>query len=337
MADVDEAIAATAVGLNEDAKAARKRSSKAKAEPQAGQLVDGSGEVLLDAGPSAVVEPAPGEVDEALGKLGDAVARKESDVDLSEEGHLTAIERMENLASDYEIATKALVPDVRDFLLDQIKARPKPWSATSQGEQRDVAAACEHAAVELVRKVVEAVAADSSRQPIRCLLVGYSDKADDIKVDLKVKALSEEEGVEAVVGLHRAKGKHVLVTVASVDDYRGDGREAETLPDQPDLSFEAGSEITDEDLAGEDLGPGEVPPEERPAKPHDAHPLAHDELVALPSGDRTGRVRVNLKSETIEAEVPPENEGGTGFVHELRAATPQELAAERDRTADFSA
>lgn len=168
------------------------------------------------------------------------------------EQHESALGRMEQAATDLALrATSGLVFDVRDFLLDQIKARPKPWSATSQDEQRDIAAACEHIAKELVRKVIEAIASDG-RTSIRALLVSYGEK-DGIEVKLKVKTFDDDEALAAVVGLHQAQGKHVMITVASADPYAGDRREAQTEPDAPELSFEAGSDerpAGDEDLAG---------------------------------------------------------------------------------------
>lgn len=168
----------------------------------------------------------------------------EGDGGALEEQHTTAIDRMENMATEAELDVKFLVNDARDFMLDQIKVRPKPWSATSQAEQRDVAAACEHAATELVRKVVEALRSEDVA-PIRAVLESYSEK-DGIKATLKVKTYSDDEGLAAVVGLHKAQGKMVLVTVASVDDYRGD-RAAETDPDEPGLGFESGSDEFGED------------------------------------------------------------------------------------------
>lgn len=337
MADVDDALAQTAVALNEDAKASRKAKKGGKAEPlppieenSGEQTSEGTGSVMTEE-PSAVIEPPPREeLAEALGSLGSAVASKNESYDLSEEAHYNALERMEAVASEYGVSARSLVPDVRDFLLDQIKARPKPWAATSKAEQQDVAGACEHAAIELVRKIVEAVAADASKQPIRCLLVGYTDKGDDIKVDLKLKTLSADETSDAVIGLHRAKGKHVLLTVASVDDYRADNREAEIDEDEPPLDFEAGSsEISDEDLAN--AGGEEESEDEIVSKAYDSHPLAHDDLV-ITQGGATGRVRIDLKAEMVNAEIAGEN-GPTEV--ELRPATPQELAAERDRIADF--
>jgi hypothetical protein len=153
---------------------------------------------------------------------------------------LTAIERLELVATDYQLDIDQLVPTARDFLVEQLKMRPKPWSAMSEDEQRDLFAAAEHAATELVRKTVEGIAAGGRSEPIRCLLTKFNH-TDKITLTAEVKAFSEEETVAAVLGLHKARGKHVLLFVASVDDYRGDLGPA-IDPDEPDLDFAAGDD-----------------------------------------------------------------------------------------------
>lgn len=154
----------------------------------------------------------------------------------AEGAHMTAIDRMEAIADDLTINPDEMVFDVRDFLLDTIKARPKPWSATSQQEQRDVAAACEHAAREVVRKIVEAVASNGVSS-IRVLLTKVN-MGSDIVITGKVKTMGEIEEDAAVLALHRAIGKHVMLTRASADDYAAGAREAETDPDNPEFGFE---------------------------------------------------------------------------------------------------
>lgn len=154
----------------------------------------------------------------------------------AEAAHQTALDRMEAIADELQIDAKEMVFDVRDFLLDTIKARPKPWSATSQAEQRDVAAACEHAAKEVVRKVVEAVASNGV-QSIRVLLTKVN-MGTDIVISGKVKTFGEEEEDAAVLQLHRAIGKHVMLTRATAEDYAEGEREAGTDPDEPDFGFE---------------------------------------------------------------------------------------------------
>jgi hypothetical protein len=196
--------------------------------------------------PSAVTEPKPGELADQIASLGDSVAanqQAEQGTGDPEAQHSVALESMANIIDQTEIGTDEMVFDVRDFLLETIKSRPKPWSATSQGEQRDVAAACEHSAKELVRKIVEAVAAQGA-DPIRVLLTKVNASGDDIVITGKVKFLDAEPSQRdtAILSLHHGIGKHVMLTRASVDDYTGNGREAETQPDQNDFGFEAGSD-----------------------------------------------------------------------------------------------
>lgn len=164
------------------------------------------------------------------------------------EQHDSAICRMEELATRAELSSGQMVFDVRDFLLDQIKTRPKPWSACSPGEQRDIAAAAEHAANELVRKVVEGLAANG-RVAIRALLQSYAEK-DGITATLKIKPNGEDEALEAIIGLHRAQGKHVMITVASADDHKQGDRDAEMDVEEPGLNFEAGGD--EEERQGDD-------------------------------------------------------------------------------------
>lgn len=284
-------------------KAAEPERPLADDESETSPINDGN--INNDAGEeeSAVIEPAPGELNDAIDGLGQAIDRAEGATggyDISESGHQSAIERMEQLGETLELDTGSLVAGTRDFLLDIIKSRPKPWSASSQAEQRDVAAACEQLAIGLVRQIVEIVRSDG-REPVRVLLTKVM-MGDDIQITGKLKPMSEDEEEAAVIALHHARGKHVLLTVASVDDYRTEHREAETEPDERPLPFEAGGEeVEDSVLEGEDL-------EEEEAE--------------------ADRPFVNLKTGMVETL------DGEGGVTE-REATPAELAAERERVAMF--
>lgn len=195
-----------------------------------------------------VADHDPAALPEALDKLGAAVTanqQAENGTADAEGQHSRAVDGMNNITEQMEISTGEMIYDVRDFLIDQIKARPKPWSSTSQAEQRDVAAACEHAAKEVVRKIVEAVAARGA-SPVRVLLTKVT-LGSDMVIAGKVKTFSPEEENAAVDTLHKAIGKHVLLTVASADDYTGNGRDAQTDVDEPPLNFEAGGESDDDD------------------------------------------------------------------------------------------
>lgn len=222
----DDALANTAVALNEDAKAARKR----KSPTDAAKAHLGTADADL----------ADDDVGGALAGLGaaiDANTDPDAPLDLSEGAHVLAVERMEQMAIDAVVKDRNLIAFARDFMLDQIKARPKPWSATSNAEQRDVAAAAEIASHELIRKIVEAHASFGKGEPIRVLLTKVT-MGDDIVIAGKVKTFAEDEALRAVISLHAAHGKHVMLTVASTDDYNG-GPEAEIEDDQRDLGFQS--------------------------------------------------------------------------------------------------
>lgn len=157
--------------------------------------------------------------------------------DLSEGAHTLAIDRMETIATEAILSDRALVQDVRDFLLDQIKVRPKPWSGTSAGEQQDVAAACEHAGRELVEKILAALVSGGHRQTVRVLLTKIASGADII-VTGKVKVADPGETDAAIMMLHHSLNKHVMITAASVEDY-STTRDADIIPDQLGMGFEA--------------------------------------------------------------------------------------------------
>src|SRR3546814_9391738 len=107
---------------------------------------------------------------------------------------------MENMAMELMLNADEMVFDIRDFLLDQIKARPKPWSGTSQAEQRDVAAACEVSAKELVRKVAEHIASNGV-PAVRILLTNFSMGGTDMKIAGKVKFHDDMEKDRAIATL----------------------------------------------------------------------------------------------------------------------------------------
>lgn len=268
--------------------------------------------------------PEAANQDENLNTAGD----QSGDGGAREREIATAMGALEGLSEDLNVGDDAgaIVATLTDHIVEMFKHRPKPWSQLNQSEQRDLCAAAEANAKETVRQVVEAVARNG-REAIRCLCVGFTDKGEDIKVELKVKAMSKEETESGVLALHRARGKLVLVTIANPDDYHDKPATDHSEPDQPALGFEAGSDtVTGEDLAT-------IKPTGEPAK----DPKLEDEIH---TGDRVimakngiCEARVNLKTEMVEA-LPPGAELEDGWV-DVRPATPGELAAERDRIADF--
>lgn len=256
---------------------------------------------------SAVVEPQPGELNEALTNLGEAVERDSGKYDVSEEAHQSALDRMAALGDEIPLGLGTLIPNVRDFLLEVIKARPKPWSATSFIERRDVAAACEQLADGLVRGIIETIAT-GGKKSVRVLLTKVT-LGDDTQIVGKVKTLGGESEDEDVMLLHHARGKHVMLTLASADDHKTDPTEPEA--EEPPLPFEAGDGPAGEETDDNLVRTGDV----------------------IDVGDQTDcEARVSVKTGMVEA-LPRNGDSETGWI-DVREATPAELAAERDRVAD---
>lgn len=224
-----------------------------------------------------------------------------------EEQVLSGTEAIETGADALEFPESAkIVEDLALHNLEQFKNRPKPWDQLSQQEQRDLYAALSANAKETVRRVTEAVARDG-REPIRCLLEGYTEK-DGIKVTLKVKPMDDTEALAAVVGLHKAQGKNVLIVIASADDY-DDHTVDPSQPDQQALGFEAGSDQADLVEATGLLKDGD----------------------GVTFAGEDGKVRINLETCWVEFNADA-NE--TEDWQDMREATAEELAAERERRAD---
>lgn len=156
-----------------------------------------------------------------------------------------ALDAIEDIVADSIVEADTLAGDVRDCLLEIIKHRPKPWGQMTEAEQNDTARTIEYASRDLVTKVVEAIAAKQAENtPIRAILESYTEK-DGIKAALKIKTIGEDDAAVAVVSLHKARGKVVMITLASAQDYMGERGEFEADPDQAGLEFEAGSDVID--------------------------------------------------------------------------------------------
>jgi hypothetical protein len=222
-----------------------------------------------------------------------------------------------------------VVRNATDWVVELFKHRPKPWVATLQIEQQDLIAGIEDNVHELVRQIVEAVAANGT-EPVRCLFVGFTDKGDDIKAELKLKAMSREDTERAVLFFHRARGQHVMVSLASAGEFHTEPARDQSEEDQRGFGFEAGGAEHGEDV---DLEAAAIPAGGKPPLPEDTTEVVHtgDSLVIASHG--ICEARVNLKTGMLEA-LPAGLEWGTGIL-DIREASPAELAGERERVADF--
>lgn len=232
----------------------------------------------------------------------------------------TAIDKVGELADTIDLGEDKgrIVAEVTSYFLELYKHKPKPWDQLGQKEQRELLTQLEHNAKELVRHCVEAIMRNG-RESIRCLLVGFTDKGDDIKAELKVKGMSKEDTETAVLALHRARNCIVLLTRASADDYHEEPAADESEPEQRGLGFEAGDdEVGDDTLSAEGLV-------------RESDFLRTGDQLDVPQCGLC-EVRINLKTGMVEGKQPGDDEFGV----DVRQATPAELAAERERTADFA-
>ena len=127
-----------------------------------------------------------------------------------------------------DLAAKTLSGDIRDFLLDRVKNLGKPWPAMTEQEQRDQIMAAKEAAVRLVRKTAELIAAEG-----RKAMVGQL-----VKVQIKDKIQCQIDFAKTDECRHElfdSQGLSVLLVVADAQPFIGERGPAEASPDQGDL------------------------------------------------------------------------------------------------------
>jgi hypothetical protein len=207
------------------------------------------------AGKPTEAEPEPS-VTEALDSFGASIEQAEAATtkpspDLSEAAHERVISNMENIANELMLADKSLVAGVRDFMLDIIKSQPVTYGAVGESRQRDIATAADEAAKAAVRKIIETIATRTTHA-VRVILSKIAI-GDDTVITGKVKVFPGEDEDLVIKTLHHARGKFVMLTVASVDDFDEDHPDVEVDPDQRNMEFASGP-VGDEDLGGADFG-----------------------------------------------------------------------------------
>lgn len=138
----------------------------------------------------------------------------------------TAHEKKE--AETLDLAVKTLTGDVRDFLLDRVKALGKPWAAMTEDEQADQIHAARDAAERLVTEACKIIAAGGKKA-----LVGQLESIavkDGIKAVVKFSKLDEQRH-----SLLDAQGSTVSVVFAGAEAFRGERGPAEPDPMQGDM------------------------------------------------------------------------------------------------------
>jgi hypothetical protein len=198
-----------AVQVAEDHKATKRRGAKKPdAEPANPTPVEGEGSAELRV---------------AVAELGDTVAAAED-----QESALAL--RIEKTAESAVLDTRTLVGDIRDALLEIFKTRPKPWSQYLEDEQRQIAAALEQAARDLVNGAVQLINEDAD-EGFTAKLEQYTDKGG-----LKI-ALTAEATTDNVIACHRAQGQYVKILRVDPKPYSSARRDPAIDPDAPEMTF----------------------------------------------------------------------------------------------------
>jgi hypothetical protein len=217
MSDNADPFAELAVGLNEDAKASR---AKRKPRDEASEI-DTSG----------YAEAVESEADEVAALIDGPLPANPMD-DFVEEA--PEVEAIEIAAEEFQPDPSEAVQALRDYTLQIIKDLDKPWHKLPQERQVDLARAIEHSSKDVVRTIVEMIAA-RGQKPVRVLLKKIA-AGDKIQITGEVSLLGAESPDESLLLLHHAIGKHVMLTRATVEDY-AQGGDAETDDDEPIMDF----------------------------------------------------------------------------------------------------
>lgn len=137
-------------------------------------------------------------------------------------------------------STDTLFGDLRDAVLDRLRAMPKPWTVMSEDEQREMIEGVERVSRHLVHSAV--------------LLIAANGRAS---IPVTVEKCTAKDGIQVVLQASRqdplrfelldAVGRSALLIVADSEAYMGEKTAAKPDPAQPALPGTAGE-------------PGEVKP-----------------------------------------------------------------------------
>lgn len=145
----------------------------------------------------------------------------------------------------------ALVASIVAELTDIWKHLPKPFAQATNAQQQDVFRRFEALAKELVGQTALAIANHDADRSIVCIM-GDAKVGSDIKCDLKLAPQHVDVRDAAILFLAHARGRQVVVRMASADEYDTQAAIDPSEPDQADMGFEAGTdEISEEASPGE--------------------------------------------------------------------------------------
>jgi hypothetical protein len=265
---------------------------------------------------------------------GDATDEQRLDPDDVETAEVRAIERE---VDGFEFADPFFATgDCRDVMLQVIK-QAVDWSKMREAAQRDVIAAVSTASVAIVQKIARAIAAEGT-QFVHATLEQFVVK-DGLKIVCK-----GPYNHDALLMLGDAQGHEVLLSLPNMKRFDNQRSAAEYTPDENELPLgpadnsdlaAAGEAVAlqrDEggNLSSVDIGAG------------GGDLLDQPDRVGVRTGDeitlgdnRLGTARVNLSTGLIEGIGAGSDQDDATAWEDIREATPEELAAERNRVSDF--
>lgn len=137
-----------------------------------------------------------------------------------------------NIDPVVELTAETLRGDVRNSILDFIKAMPKSWAYMSEAERRDVANSLDRYSYTLVKESCKIIA--SRERP--CIIGQLKEYREKDGVEAKLKFGSTEE---VVTGLHGAVGQEVLLVTSGYDAFVAAREKPDDLvpSDQGDLGI----------------------------------------------------------------------------------------------------
>lgn len=125
------------------------------------------------------------------------------------------------------IESSTLLGDLRDALLDRLRAMPKPWTVMSQGEQQELIEGCTRVATHLVTEATRIIAANGF-PVISGKLVKVQVK-DGMQLQIDVSR-HDPQRLTVIDSVERP----VLIVVAEPDMFMGE--KAPAKPDEkPDV------------------------------------------------------------------------------------------------------
>lgn len=128
-----------------------------------------------------------------------------------------------DIAPIVELTAETLRGDVRNSILDFIKAMPKSWAYMSEAERRDVANSLDRYSFTLVKEACTIIAS-KERPCVTATLVEYKEKGKGVEAKLKLSSTAE-----VVESLHGACSQDVLLVTSGFDVFNKEGEKAEAL------------------------------------------------------------------------------------------------------------